>query len=222
MANPILKSTEQAGVYEIPGAGKITLKEWREDSFYDCVQVGNASSNTQVSAGAKLYLFRDITSKNLPHTNLKVPRRIPAGSKLILTRIGLAVDQIVGLTVQKLADIMFIMYGASFTFRLNTRLVAQGPAIHFPSGLGVQGSTTENNVSVATSGVPSVAAAPTMMVAQPVTSNDDLDAELSFDDDAWLSGNASATAGTLYPMTLSNKPVVRCVLHGFISKPMGQ
>jgi hypothetical protein len=200
-----------AGTLVIPSLGRtIRLVEWREDDFYDTVQVGTAPA-----AGTSYEFFRDLVSKNIQHTNLRTQRRIPAGSEFILTRIGLLVHQALANAAALDLDMIKLAYAASLTFKINDRLITEGPAVKFQSGLGVTGSTTRTTTGVVTLGVPSAAAAPSLLVAQSIKDDDDLQATLDFKDNAWITG------GSAMP-TFAAGPAVSLMLHGLIKKPQGK
>lgn len=200
----------EPGTLILPDGRVVRQVEWREDDFYDSVQ--HAAS---ITAGNSLEVFRDLSNKNLPATNLKTSRRIPAGSEFILSRVGVLIQQAFQNTVASDDDILKLAYAATLTFKINDRLVTEGPIVKYSSGLGMAGQTTRNNTGNVTTGVPSVAAAPTLLVAQTVGDDDDLNAQVEFKDNSWLA------AGSLMP-TLTNRNVVQIYLHGFIKKPQGK
>lgn len=211
----IAQAGRQAGELFIPALGKaIKLVEWREDDFYDTVTTGAVNAASTPAAGTSLEFFRDLASKNLQHTNLRTSRRIPAGSEFIMSRIGVVPAQASGNVVYTPADTEKVAYGATLTFKINDRLVSEGPLYKYQSGYGVTGSTTQNNTGLATIGVPSAAAAPNLMVAQPIMDDDDLVATIDFKSADWLTGYAQPTFTAGLPITLS--------LHGFIKKPQGK
>lgn len=208
MANPVVQAGANPGELFIPSLNQtITLVEWREDDFYDTVEVP-----TTPTVGKKFEFFRDIQNKNLQHTNLKTQRNIPSGSQFILTRIGVLLHQANGDTVVKDTDIIKLAYAASLSFKINDRLISEGPVVKYQSGLGVSGSTTQTATGVVTVGVPSAAAAPSLLVAQTISSDDDLQGTLSFEDNAWRA------AGSGMP-TLSAATLASLYLHGLIKKP---
>jgi len=199
------------GTLVIPALGRtIKMVEWREDDFYDSVQVPAV-----ITAGTSLEVFRDLANKNLPHTNLRTSRRIPAGSEFIMARVGVVIAQAFGNLLPTDDDVIKAAYAATLTFKLNDRLITEGPVVKYQSGIGISGSTTRNATGVVTTGVPSAAAAPSLMVAQPVADDDDLVAQVEFKDNAWLA------AGSVMP-TLSQRAVFTVMLHGFIKKPQGK
>ncbi|MDO8688544.1 MAG: hypothetical protein Q7R39_00780 [Dehalococcoidia bacterium] len=211
MAQPLVQPTGNAGELYIPALGQtIKLVEWREDDFYDSVQ----QAAGLVTAGTSLEVFRDLTNKNLQHTNLKTQRRIPAGSQFIMNRIGVLIAQSAGSILCTAKDILRVAYSASLTFKINDRLVSEGPIVKYQSGLGITGGSTENAVSAMTTGVASAAAAPNLLVSQPVMDDDDLQATIDFKSNTWL-------ATTALP-TLDVAPVFTTMLHGFIKKPTGK
>jgi hypothetical protein len=211
MAAPLIQATAKAGEYLIAALGRtVKLVEWREDDFYDTVvQVAGA-----ITAGTQLVLFRDVQTKSRQHCNLVNPSRIPSGAEMVMNRVGVLINQAFGNVVAAGGDIMKIAYGGSFTFNLNqTRLIAQGPLVKFQTGYGITGATTDTTANSFTTGVPSASAAPQLLVAQPITSTDDLGGEVRFESAAWAAGFAMPTTTVLIGIT--------AFLHGLIKRPIG-
>lgn len=211
----IAQAGREAGSLFIPALGKaIKLVEWREDDFYDTVVTGDVSAAAAtVTAGTSLEFFRDLASKNLQHTNLRTSRRIPAGSEFIMSRIGVIPNQSFGNVMASPTDLVKHCYAATLSFKINDRLVSEGPLYKYQSGFGITGSTTQNDTGLATIGVPSAAAAPNLMVAQPVQDDDDLVATIDYKSNSWAT-NAVMPSVKAIGLTLS--------LHGFIKKPQGK
>lgn len=211
----IAQAGKEAGSLFIPALGKaIKLVEWREDDFYDTVVTGDVSAAAAtVTAGTSLEFFRDLASKNLQHTNLRTSRRIPAGSEFIMSRIGVIPNQSFGNVMASPTDLVKHCYAATLSFKINDRLVSEGPLYKYQSGFGITGSTTQNDTGLATIGVPSAAAAPNLMVAQPVQDDDDLVATIDYKSNSWAT-NAVMPSVKAIGLTLS--------LHGFIKKPQGK
>lgn len=192
----------------------IKLVEWREDDFYDTVCTADPSAvAAAITAGASFEFFRDLANKNLPHTNLRTARRIPAGSEFIMSRIGVVPNQAFGNVTPSPTDITKLVYAATLSFKINDRLISEGPLYKYQSGYGVTGSTTENATGYVTVGVPSAAAAPTLMVAQPVQDNDDLQCTMDVKSNSWQTGAVLPTIKGI---------AVTLILHGFIKKPQGK
>lgn len=205
-----IRPTGNPGELALPDGRVIKLVEWREGDFWDSVTQGSGA----VTAGTSLELFRDLTNKNLQATNLRVPRNIPAQSEFIMNRIGVVIAQAFSNTLVVVSDILKCAYDGSLTFKINDRLIEEGPLFKFQTGYGVTGGTTENNVSLATTGVASAAAAPQLLVAQNVNDKDDLQGTIDFKNDIWITGSS------VMP-TLTGRVVFTCMLHGFIKKPQG-
>mgnify|MGYP001611208576 CR=1 FL=1 len=210
-AMPIAQPTGRAGELYIPSLGRtIKLIEWRDGDFDDSVPPASGA----VSAGTSLELFRDLANKNLQHSNLRTARHIPANSELIMNRVGVVIAQAFSNTITDGGDILKVAYAATLTFKINDRLVSEGPLFMYQSGYGMAGSTTRNNEAVYTTGVPSAAAAPQLLVAQSVIEPDDLQGTVDFKNDIWI------TTSSVMP-TLTGRVVVTNSLHGFIKKASG-
>lgn len=205
-----LQPTGNAGEYMIPELGnkKIRLIDWREDDLFDVV----AQPSGAVTAGTSLEYFRDLSNKNLQHTNLRTPRRIPSQSEFILQRVGVVLAQAYSNTVSNAADLIKAAYAATLTFKINDRVVTEGPLFKFQSGYGMQGTSTETTTSIVTTGVPSSAAAPRLLVEQVITDSADLMGTIDFKSDSWITGSA------VMP-TFANKVLVQLMLHGLWKRP---
>ena len=172
----ILRATDETGVYEIEGLGtKIRLLEWRAGSFYDSISFVSDGATPQ-SPGAQQQLFQNLNGKTRQFSNLdNNAGRLPALNELITNRIGAHLLQSFGDTLISDADIIKFAHAAYMRVSVNqTRLVFDAPLYTGQSGFGVTGSTTRNNTGVVTVGVPSAAAAPQLLVAQPIGPNDSI------------------------------------------------
>lgn len=208
---PIAIPGKNPGELYIPSANKtIQQTESREDDVYDTDQQKAGA----ISAGNKIDFFKTITSKNLQATNITTPRRLAQGDELYMNRVGVHIHQSIGNTMTTDSDIVKIAHAGSLAFKLGRRLVTEGPLYKYQSGYGVVGQTTRNNTGMATIGVASYAAAPQMIVVQPVTENDDLIGTVRFDDNAW--------ANTSGLPTLDADNWLSILLHGVLKSPLGK
>jgi hypothetical protein len=211
----VLRATDETGVYEIEGLGtRIRLLEWRAGAFYDTVafQAGAQSPGTQQ------YLFQNLQNKNRQFTNLdNNAGRLPALNELITNRVGAHILQSFGDTVSTDADIIKMAHAAYMRVSVNqTRIIYDEPLYCAQSGFGVTGSTTRNATGVVTIGVPSAAAAPQLLVAQPIGPND----SIGTDSYIVLYQNAWATSPAVSNMpTFANLVAVTVFLDGLIKKP---
>ena len=208
----VLRPTSETGVYEVEGLGtRIRLIEWRAGSFYDSV----AFAAGDINPGTNQLLFQNLQNKNRQHTNLdNNAGRLPALTELICNRIGAHVTQAVGDVVTYDADIIKLTHAAYMQVFVNQdRRVADQPLYTFQSGYGVVGTTTRNNAGVVTTGVASAAAAPQLLVAQPIGPNDALTGRIVVDDAQWIAGYTKPS--------LEATNVVTVFLDGLIKKPQG-
>lgn len=219
----VLRPTSETGVYEVEGLGsRIRLIEWRAGSFYDSVAfgVGALAFPFSITAGTNQLLFQNLQNKNRQHTNLdNNAGRLPALTELICNRIGAHVVQAVGNNVTNDADIIKLTHAAYMQIFVNQdRRVADAPLYTFQSGYGVTGTTTRNATGVVTTGVASAAAAPQLLVAQPIGPNDALTGKIVIDDAQWCS---AAGASVYVAPALSAVNIVTVFLDGLIKKPQG-
>ena len=211
---PIAVPTKNPGELFIPSLGKTFQQvELREDDVYDTVQLTAAA----IAAGTEYEWFRDIQNKNEQHTNIPNPRRIAAGDEVGVFRIGVHPREAVGDTLPSTKDVKKVFGNAHLLLKFNKRIIADGPAIKFPSGYGLSGQSNEvaaAGLMHASVGVPSVAAAPTLFVPQQLKDNDDITAKLRFP-------NASWATGYVVP-TLDTGLLVSIFLRGVIKSPLGK
>lgn len=212
--NQIAVPTKNPGELFIPALNKTFLQvEVREDDVYDTVQLVAGA----IAAGTEYEFFRNIEDKNEQHTNMAQARRIAAGDEVAVFRIGLHPREAQGNVLPDSTTIKRVFGNAHFILKFNRRIIADGPAIKFPSGLGLSGSS--NEVAAAgqqytSVGVPSVAAAPTLFVPQSLGERDDISAKLRFPGAAWAAGYVVPTTTTDLMVTL--------LLHGVIKSPLGK
>jgi hypothetical protein len=214
----ILRATEETGVYEIEGLGqRIRLVEWRAGSFYDTVAFGNALAAfpQTISVGSNQSLFVNLQNKNRQHTNLdNNAGRLPALNELICNRVGAHIVQSLGATMVSDEDIIKVAHASYLQVFVNQdRRIFDQPLYTAQSGYGITGSTTRNATGVVTTGVPSAAAAPQLLVAQPIGPNDALSGTVRFDDNVWL--------GASNPATIASQVAVTVFLDGLVKKPQG-
>lgn len=210
---PLLQPTGEAGEFLIPALGqKVRLIKWKEDDYYDTVYRAAGA----ITAGVVLKFFTDtVTSKNLQHTNLSTQRRINAGSEMVMSRLGVLIGQAIGNAIVDGDDVLKVAYAGSLRMTIGKeRIIAEGPLVKYQSGLGMTGSTTVGNRQILTTGVPSAAAAPSLLVAQPINDKNDLFADVTFADGATLN------AAVVNP-TLTGAVTLSIFLHGLIKDPTG-
>ena len=122
------------------------------------------------------YLFQNLNGKTRQFSNLdNNAGRLPALNELITNRVGAHILQAYGNQVISDSDIIKFVHAAYMRVSVNqTRLIFDAPLYTAQSGYGVTGSTTRNANGVVTVGVPSAAAAPQLLVAQPIGPNDSI------------------------------------------------
>lgn len=210
----ILRATDETGVYEIEGLGtKIRLLEWRAGAFYDSVAFAAGLQNP----GTQQFLFQNLQSKNRQFTNLdNNAGRLPALNELITNRVGAHILQGFGNVVTSDSDIIKLSHAAYMRVSVNqTRIIYDEPLYCAQSGFGVTGSTTRNATGVVTIGVASAAAAPQLLVAQPIGPND----SIGTDSYIVLYANTGWTNAPAAMPTLDTSVGVTVFLDGLIKKP---
>jgi hypothetical protein len=218
MASPAVVPTGKAGELFIPALNRtIRQVEWREDDFYDTVEVTAAAQ-----AGSEYNFFREnLPTKKEQHANIATQGRLPSGQELVMFRMGIHVRAYRGNAAAKSADQLKIIENGVFEFKLGERLVSRGPLLKYGSGYGVSGALANDSqaagaveIAALSIGVPSQAAAPVLLVPQEINDQDELYGRLFFPAAAWLGAYTGATPAAV--------TLVSAFLHGFIKKPLGK
>lgn len=199
------------GEVHIPALGK-TFKqvELREDDVYDTIETGTGSINT----GTEYEWFKNLDNKNEQHNNLPSPRQIQSGDEVAVFRIGVHPREASGNTLPVFNDYRKIIGNAHVEVKFNRRLITSGPAVKYPSGLGIAGFSDETGATAVSVGVPSAAAAPVLFVPQQLKDDDNIYAKLRFPDASWLT---SYTAPSL-----AGRVTVSMFLRGVMKAPLGK
>lgn len=212
--NQIAVPTKNAGELYIPALGKTFQQvELREDDVFDTIQMVAGA----VAAGTEYQFFRNVEDKNEQHTNIPQPRRIAAGDEVAVFRIGIHPREAQGNVLPATVDVKKVFGNAHLILKFNKRVITDGPAIKYPSGYGLSGSSNEAaaaGIAFHSVGVPSVAASPTLFVPQQLKDDDDISCKLRFPDAAWVTGYVvPTTAGDL---------LISMFLRGVIKSPLGK
>lgn len=208
----ILRATDDAGVFEVEGIGtKIRLLEWRAGGYYDTVELASGAQ----TSGNQAQLFQNLSQKSRQHTNLdNNAGRLPALNELICNRVGAHVHQAWGNTVVTDDDILKVAHACYMRISVNqTRIIFDAPLYTAQSGYGVTGSTTRTATGVVTIGVASQAAAPQLLVAQPIGPQD------SIGTDSYIQTPGLAWLTTTTMASLTSASLVTVFLDGLIKKP---
>lgn len=213
MAAPIRPVRGKAGAFVIAGTNKvIKLVEWREDAVYDTVNI--QSGTTSTASGTELEFFDSLSNKKRRDLfNTTRPHNLPAGWELIVTKLGIYVHSVTGNTELTPADQKKVYENASLTAQINETLIADGWCMNYQVGLGLYGQTNETGQGVISPGVPSVGAAPTLLVPQEINYDHDLRAKIRFDAFSW------ATTSFSQP-SLSAGGTCKYLMRGFLKRAL--
>ena len=198
---------DKPGQFFIPSLGKyINIVEWRVGDRYDTAVTASGA----ITAGTQKTFFRDLTNKDLNDANFPQPKRIlGTGEEMVLERVGVYFPLAVGNTQVVPPDIKKAADGSYVELKVNRDQVAAGPAVHFPSGYGLAGQTTDNAQGIVTNGIASSAAAQKLAREQELTPNSEVDGVLTYFDHLWDTTNMATLAGKVW---------TRVVLHGLIKE----
>lgn len=209
--NQMLIPGNKAGTFTIAATGEeVQLLKYREDDIVDSVYLASGA----ITAGKKLEFFTNPTVKGLQHANLTTARRISSDSEMIINRIGVLPAQAFGNTLANGDDVLKTSYAGVLTFKIGReRVITEGALVKYPTGLGVTGQMTTSDRSLLSIGVPSLAAAPQLLVPQKINDKDDLHSYITFPDNDWMTGTSAMP-------TLVGAMVWTIYVHGLITDPL--
>lgn len=202
---------EQPGLVRVAGTDEVVqIKESYIGQLYDTVYQPSGG----ITAGTDLPLFLNVQNKNLQFNNFQNNAgTIGSRRRIIITNIGLHIEQALGDTVAVDSDMIKAAHAGVLLIRVNeTRKIAEGPLFQYPGGWGVVGTTTRTGTGVVTNGVGSVAAAPELLVAQPVGERDALQGSVNFP-------NITNFISTASMPTLTAALGFQIVLRGVLQRP---
>ena len=207
----------QPGLFRDSDTGQIVnIRDFRESDKYDSVVI---PANEIINTGTELNFFSDLQGKRTTDTNFATQRKLSAGESMVLDRIGLYFRLTTGNSVTSGVDILKIVENCYYRLSINDILQEEGPAIKFPSGYGMYGNTTENNLSIMSVGVPATASAARLIKKQLLNQNHELNGFLRFDARTWMSAPNPAgftnVVNVIQP-TLNTPVVITNYLHGLI------
>jgi len=213
---PINPIPGQPGLMRDDQTGEIyNIRDFREGDKYDTVAIGQNGASTTIQAGTEFVFFQDIQQKRELDTNIKTPRKLSAGESMIMDRIGLYVRSAAGDNTCRAQNVKKVIDNAFFRLKINDILQDEGPAVKFPSGYGFYGTTTENNASILSIGVPATASAARLVKKQLLNQNHELDGVMRYDARTWCAAQLQ-NANTADRPTIDEVILVTCMLHGLI------
>lgn len=173
----------QPGLFRDSDSGQIAnIRDFREGRKYDTVLIEAGT----ITPGTSYEFFQNLQQKRNIDTNLKTQRKLSAGESMVLDRIGLYFRLATGNTITVPRDIKKLAENSFYRLNINGILQDEGPAIAFPSGLGLYGNTTETDAGIVSIGVPATASAARLVRKQLLNQNHELDGQLEFNQRAWL------------------------------------
>jgi hypothetical protein len=216
---PLTPIEGQPGLFRDSDTGQIVnIRDFRESAKYDTILIPATeippppAVPTGITPGTQFIFFQDIQGKRETDTNIKTPRKLSAGESMVLDRIGLYFRLATGDVVTVPRDIKKVVDNAFYKLKINDILQDEGPAIRFPSGLGLYGNTTETDAGIVSLGVPATASAARLVKKQLINQNHELDGVLEFTARTWL-----AALGLTYENPIIEQPLlVTNYLHGLI------
>jgi hypothetical protein len=207
----------QPGLFKDSDTGQIVnIRDFREGDKYDSIVF---PIQEVIGTGTQCIFFADLQGKRRTDTNFATQRKLSAGESMVLDRIGLYFRLAVGNSITSGRDIIKIVENSFYQLTINDILQDEGPAIKFPSGYGLYGNTTENDMSIMALGVPATASAARLIKKQMLNQNHELNGLLQFDARQWCAqpnpAGFDATVTVVQP-TLDTAVIVTNYLHGLI------
>lgn len=207
----------QPGLFRDTDTGQVVnIRDFRESDKYDSVVI---PAGEVIPTGSEIIFFQDVQAKRLTDSNFKTPRKLSAGESMVLDRIGLYFRLAVGDSITSGRDILKVVENSYYRLSVNDILQDEGPAIKFPSGYGMYGNTTENNLSIVSVGVPATASASRLIKKQMLNQNHELNGLLRFDARTWAAApNAAGFTNTVNVVqpTLDTDLIITNYLHGLV------
>ena len=199
----------QPGLFRDEQTGQVlNIRDFRESDKWDTIAIPAGA----IVPGTQFIFFADIQGKREADTNIKTPRKLSSGESMILDRIGLYFRLATGDVVTVPRDIKKVVDNAYYRMKINDILQDEGPAIKFPSGYGLYGSTTETDAGIVSVGVPATASAARLIKKQMLNQNHELEGLLRFDPRTWLTA-----LGIVYVDPTLEQPLLSTnYLHGLI------
>jgi len=207
----------QPGLFRDTDSGQVVnIRDFRESDKYDSIVI---PAGEQIGTGTEIEFFADLQGKRETDSNLKTQRKLSAGESMVLDRIGLYFRLSVGNAITSGRDIFKVVENSYYRLKINDILQDEGPAVKFPSGYGMYGNTTENNLSIVSVGVPATASAARLIKKQMLNQNHELQGLLRFDSRSWMGApNPAGFANVVNVVqpTLDTDLVITNYLHGLI------
>lgn len=206
----------QPGLFRDSDSGQIVnIRDFRESDLYDTLII---PADVALPAGSEFLFFADVAGKRDIDTNFKTQRKLSAGMSMVLDRVGLYIRLALGNTLAIPSDIKKVSDNAYFRLTVNGILLDEGPAVKFPSGIGLYGQTTEANQGIVSIGVPATASASKLVKKQLLNQNHEIEGALRFDARTWTSAiNPLGAAGPAVANPTLTEPIaVTCLLHGLV------
>lgn len=208
----------QPGLFRDTDTGQVVnIRDFRESDKYDSVII---PAGEVITTGTEIIFFNDVQGKRETDSNIKTPRKLSAGESMVLDRIGLYFRLAVGNSISSARDIIKVAENSYYRLTINEILQDEGPAIKFPSGYGLSGNTTENNLSIVSLGVAATASASRLIKKQMLNQNHELNGLLRFDArNGWTnSSNPAGFVGVVNVVqpTLTNPLIITNYLHGLV------
>ncbi len=191
----------QPGLFRDPSNPEkiINIRDFREGDKYDTIAIPTGA----ITAGTEFIFFQNFQNKREVDTNLKTPTKLSAGESMILDRIGLYVKSSTGLSFPTPQDYKTIIDNSYYRLNINGLLQDEGPAVKFPSGYGLYGSTQESGQGIVSIGVPATASAARLIRKQLLNQNHELEGKLTFFSRQWL-----LNAPAVFPDAAATMPSV--------------
>lgn len=195
----------------------VNIRDFRESDKYDSVIIPGGEI---ITTGTEIIFFNDVQGKRETDSNIKTPRKLSAGESMVLDRIGLYFRLAVGDSISSARDIIKVVENSFYELRINQILQDEGPSIKFPSGYGLSGNTTENNLSIVSLGVAATASASRLIKKQMLNQNHELNGLMRFDArNGWTNSSNPAgfdTTVSVVQPSLSNPLIITNYLHGLV------
>lgn len=183
----------------------IILTEARESDRYDSENLASGA----ITAGTKLQLFSDLTSKNDLDANFPEAGKLVTGAeRMVMEWLGVGVELANGTIIKSGKDVKRVLAHGYLSFKLNKLTVEEGPLTRFPPGYGLSGNSVQSDEAVINNGVPATASVRGLKELQMITDDHTVKCNIEFPARTWL------TTSTL--PTMDAETVLRVYVHGIL------
>lgn len=195
-ANALRRVKNSPGrLVDVSTGEEVDLSEYYIGDRYDT----EVTASGAVTANTEELYFETLTNKKEIDANfVEQQRLVSTDEEMEVERLWVHYPLAFGDTVVQPADIKKGAENMYFDWRLYKQLIDEGPAIKYPTGYGLYGSTNENNTGILTNGLPSLAAQPQLAQGFTIGFGTRVQVKAIWFQRTWDANNMATLAGKLW------------------------